>query len=100
MLKPALETKEEYKRNIGRWVAVHRKLNSMTQKDVSEKANVSLSLISRLERGCFESTRTDCLVKVAKVLKIKPDTLIEFINEKPNKGGMFESKFYKNKYKQ
>lgn len=52
-----------------------RKLKSITQSELAEKANISRSIISQLETGTRKVTKTDTLIKIANALGVKVEDI-------------------------
>jgi transcriptional regulator with XRE-family HTH domain len=61
---------------VGHNIKFYRQLKGLTQENLAEMANVSSAYIGYLERG-KKTPSLDVLVRVANVLKISPDKLLE-----------------------
>lgn len=69
---------------IGEKIAQMRKINSMTQKDLAEKLNVSDKVISKWETGkCLPDVET--MLKLSKVLDVSISELYECVEKNENK---------------
>lgn len=67
----------EFKR-IGGKIAYFRKLKRYTQKDLATKANISVSYLSRIERGVYtKGIPVSTLIKISRALEISTDKLLE-----------------------
>lgn len=65
---------------IGRHIQVYRKMNQLTQQELAEKANISLSFLGHIERGTRKLS-VESLYKLADALGCSVDSLLGFINK-------------------
>ncbi len=64
-------------RQIGLKIAYHRKLRSYTQEELSFKAGISTSYLSRIERGnCKKGVSLSVILTIAKTLSIDVGELV------------------------
>lgn len=66
--------------NIGAYLKEKRKRLGLTQKEVADACNVSVSSVSLWEKGITKNMRRDRLSQLAKVLEIDPITLIQWVD--------------------
>lgn len=69
-------TEEELTVLIGNNIAKYRKRANMTQAELAEKLDVSVSFISRVERG-LKRLKLSSLILVAEILGISCDALLK-----------------------
>ena len=62
-------------REIGRRISDRRRLLNMTQEQLAEQMDVSIQMISNLERG-VKAIRIDNLVRISRILKISTDYIL------------------------
>lgn len=74
--------KAEFKDNyikMGLKIAYYRKLKSMTQEELAEKAGLGTSLIGQIEAPNFYKSFTfDTLFRISKALDIPPYKILDF----------------------
>ena len=64
---------------LGLNIQYYRKLRSLTQVELSEKANVSEAVIGRIEASnLYANPKTATILKIAYALEISPSKLFEF----------------------
>ena len=63
--------------NLGDFIALSRRANNRTQKEVAETLGIPASRLNRLEKGNYKNPPVDLLHDVAKVLDVDLDLLIE-----------------------
>jgi len=61
---------------LGNKIRMHRKLKGMTQEQLAEQADISLSFFGHIERGTRKPS-LDTLVDIANVLEVSPDVLLQ-----------------------
>jgi transcriptional regulator with XRE-family HTH domain len=71
------ETSVEYSKCFGRHLKKMRLKGGLSQTALAKKSEISLSYISRLERG-VRSPSVGILYSLALALKVAPKTLLEF----------------------
>ena len=62
-------------REIGARISKRRKLMGLTQEQLAEKMDVSIQMISNLERG-VKAIRIDNLVKLSQILNVTTDYIL------------------------
>ena len=62
-------------KQIGERIGKRRKLMSLTQEQLAEKMDVSVQMISNLERG-MKAIRIDNLVKLCRILNVTTDYIL------------------------
>ncbi len=68
--------KEEYK-SLGAKIAYYRRLRGYTQEELSFKAAISASYLSRIERGAYtKGIPVSTLFKIARALDVEPYKLL------------------------
>ena len=67
---------------LGKRIRTHRKLKNMTQEELAQAAGVSCSFIGHIERGSRKLS-VDTLVKIAEILQISCDSLLQDSFENP-----------------
>ena len=60
---------EELRQELGSWLQKEREARGVSQKFVAEKANVTVTQLSRIENG-QSGTRRDTVIKLAKIIGI------------------------------
>ena len=69
-------------KQIGSKIAYYRKLRDMTQETLASKANISVSALSKIERGKYNNNLSlSILFSIAKSLRIDVVTLLSFEEE-------------------
>lgn len=69
-------------RQIGAKIAYYRTLRQLHQSELAELANISVSVLSRIERGKYnEHISVEILLDVADALKINPAVFLTFNDE-------------------
>jgi transcriptional regulator with XRE-family HTH domain len=63
---------------LGRKIKEFRKKQGITQEQLAELAETSYKYIQRIEGKTPPDVRLTTIVRLAKVLKIKPDKLLKF----------------------
>lgn len=67
----------EYKR-LGNKIAYYRKMKDYTQKDLATRADISVSYLSRIERGKYiKGIPISTIMRIATALEIKANKLLE-----------------------
>ena len=62
-------------REIGERISKRRKLMGLTQEQLAEQMDVSIQMISNLERG-VKAIRIDNLVKLSRILRVTTDYIL------------------------
>lgn len=74
--------KAEFRENyikMGLKIAYYRKLNSLSQEQLAEKAGLGASFIGQIEApNTYKSFSFDTLFRIAKALDIPPSKILEF----------------------
>lgn len=68
----------EIYKEIGARIVFHRRLKHLTQAELAEKAGLSVSYLSRIERGVYASgVPISTFIKIARAMDIKVSCLLK-----------------------
>jgi transcriptional regulator with XRE-family HTH domain len=69
-------------KNIGKNIEKHRKLQRLTRKELSEKADINIKTLEFIERGKTDNPSLDKIVAIAETLDVPISELIYGESEK------------------
>ena len=85
-----LVTEEQNRWNLGLFIATHRKLRELTQKQLADKAGMDNTYLSRLEKGQIMRPKRMTLEKIAKAMNLDTDLLVKRAYAPKSKDGLIE----------
>lgn len=71
-----IEMEEMMYKNLGRRVRQQRELAKLTQDELAEMANISLSFLGHIERGTRKAS-LDTVVRLSNALNVSPNILLQ-----------------------
>lgn len=80
---------EDLLKSIGQRICTQRKLMGYTQEQLSEMMDVSIQMISNLERG-NKSIKIENLLKVCSILNVSTDYILKGEYSETDKNTLFE----------